>query len=125
MNAVNWFEIPVANLDRAMAFYAAMTGKALKRETYGAPGEEMASFQTGSAEAVSGALVQSPHAKPAADGTTVYLNAEPSVDAWLARVEKAGGQIVVPKTEIPGGGMGYFAHIIDSEGNRVGLHAMA
>ncbi len=125
MNAINWFEIPVADMGRAMKFYAAMTGKPLKLEGYGAPGEEMAVFQAGSQEAVTGALVRSPNTKPAADGTTVYLNAEPSIDAWLSKVEAAGGSIVVPKTQIPGGEMGYFAHVLDTEGNRVGLHAMA
>jgi hypothetical protein len=41
-HAINWFEIPVANLDCAMMFYEAMTGSKLKREAFGAPGEEMA-----------------------------------------------------------------------------------
>jgi uncharacterized protein len=123
-NAVNWFEIPVADLTRAMAFYAAMTGKALKREAFGPPGEEMAIFETGSEEAVSGALLSSPHSKPGMDGSVVYLNAEPSIGAWLARVEPNGGKIMVPKTALPEG-MGFFAHIIDTEGNRVGLHALA
>jgi uncharacterized protein len=54
----------------------------------------------------------------------VYLNAAPSLDAWLARVPAAGGSIAQPKVTLPDG-MGVFAHIIDSEGNRVGLHAMA
>jgi predicted enzyme related to lactoylglutathione lyase len=41
----------------------------------------------------------------------------------LARVEKAGGSIVVPKTEI-GNDFGFFALFIDTEGNKVGLHSM-
>jgi predicted enzyme related to lactoylglutathione lyase len=38
----------------------------------------------------------------------------------VARVEPAGGQVVVPETPI--GDPGTIAVIIDSEGNRVGLH---
>jgi uncharacterized protein len=122
-HAVNWFEIPVADLSRAIKFYEAMTGNKLRREAFGAPGEEMAIFEVETQEGVSGCLLSSPDAKPAQNGTTVYLNAEPSVDAWLGRVEAAGGKIITPKTALPPG-MGFFAHIVDSEGNRVGLHAL-
>jgi predicted enzyme related to lactoylglutathione lyase len=38
-------------------------------------------------------------------------------------VQGAGGEIALPKTALPPG-LGFFAHIIDSEGNRVGLHAL-
>jgi uncharacterized protein len=123
-HAVNWFEIPVADLSRAMKFYEAMTGAALKREAFGAPGEEMAIFVTDTEEGIGGCLLSSPYAKPAQDGTTVYLNAAPSIDAWIDRAQKAGATILTPKTALPPG-MGFFAHILDSEGNRVGLHALA
>jgi uncharacterized protein len=123
-HSINWFEIPVADLSRAMTFYAAMTGTSLRREAFGAPGEEMAIFEVETQEGITGCLLCSPDAQPAQNGTTVYLSAEPSVDAWLARVEPAGGRILTPKTALPPG-MGFFAHILDSEGNRVGLHALA
>jgi hypothetical protein len=41
----------------------------------------------------------------------------------LARVQGAGGRITTPKVALPPG-MGYFAHVADSEGNVVGLHAL-
>jgi len=53
----------------------------------------------------------------------IYLNAAPKIDDALARVAKAGGKVVLPKTALPGD-MGFYAHMIDSEGNRVGLHAL-
>ncbi len=123
-NAINWFEIPVADMARAMRFYQTLTGTALRREAYGGPGEEMAVFEMSDENGVSGALLCSPQVQPAAQGTMVYLNAGPSIQAWLDRVVAAGGSIVVGKTALPPG-MGYFAHIVDSEGNRVGLHALA
>ncbi len=123
-HAINWFEIPVADLARAMTFYGTMTGAAMRREAFGPPGEEMAIFEVDTHEGISGCLLSSPEAKPAQNGTMVYLSASPSVDAWLMRVEQAGGKIVTPKTALPPG-MGFFAHILDSEGNRVGLHALA
>ena len=61
---------------------------------------------------------------PSVNGTLVYLNAAPSLDAVLARVEAAGGRITTPKVQLPGD-MGVFAHVTDTEGNRIGLHAAA
>jgi uncharacterized protein len=123
-HAINWFDIPVTDMGRAMKFYEAATGSKLRREAMGAPGEEMAFFELDSQEAVGGSLVGGPHAKPSELGTTVYLNAAPSIDAWIKRAETAGAKVLTPKTELPPG-MGYMAHILDTEGNRVGLHAMA
>ena len=57
-------------------------------------------------------------------GTLVYLDASPSLDAALARVVKAGGQIAMPRQALPPG-LGFIAHINDLDGNRVGLHALA
>ncbi len=123
-HAINWFEIPVTDMARAIKFYQTLTGRAVRREEFGPPGEEMAVFETSDSEGVSGALLYSPNAQPATQGTLVYLNAGPSVQACLDRVGAAGGSIVIGKTALPPG-MGYFAHIIDSEGNKVGLHGEA
>jgi predicted enzyme related to lactoylglutathione lyase len=62
--------------------------------------------------------------EPSSQGALVYLNAKPSLDAVLARVEAAGGRITTPKVQLPGD-MGVFAHVTDTEGNRLGLHALA
>ena len=123
-HALNWFEIPVADMDRALRFYASLTGRALRREAFGGPAGELGVFEVDGEQDVKGALMKHPDFKPAASGTLVYLNAAPSLDAWLARVPAAGGSIAQPKVTLPDG-MGVFAHIIDSEGNRVGLHALA
>lgn len=42
-NALNWFEIPVSNLDRAQRFYATLLGTTSRRETMG-PGSELGVF---------------------------------------------------------------------------------
>ena len=74
--------------------------------------------------AVSGALVHAPgFHEPAANGSMVYLNANPDVQLVLDRVAAAGGSIVVPKTLISEE-IGYMAVLIDSEGNRVALHSV-
>jgi predicted enzyme related to lactoylglutathione lyase len=122
-HAVNWFEIPVRDIDRAQAFYEALLGKGLRREAMGP--HTLAVFDYGSDEGVGGCLLAGAEAPtPATNGTLVYLNAAPSLDAALVRAQAAGGRITTPKVQLPGD-MGCFAHITDTEGNRVGLHALA
>ncbi len=121
-HAVNWFEIPVKNIDRAQAFYEQLLAAKLNRETMGE--HTMAIFPS-DADAVGGCLLAGAGTpEPAVSGTLVYLNAKPTLDAVLARVEAAGGRITTPKVQLPGE-MGVFAHITDTEGNRVGLHSLA
>ncbi len=121
-NALNWFEIPVRDRDRAQAFYETLLATSIRRERIAPnPLGVFASAEGG----VGGCLIAGPTAPlPAADGTLVYLDAGASLDAVLARVEAVGGRIVTPKVQLPGD-MGCFAHIADGEGNRVGLHAPA
>ena len=59
----------------------------------------------------------------ASGGTLIYLDASPSLNAALERVVLAGGQVALPRQALPPG-MGFFAHITDLDGNRVGLHAL-
>lgn len=121
-NAIEWFELPVRDLDRAQAFYEKLLGNSLRREAMG--DKQLAVFAYGDT-GVGGCLMAGANvAAPSADGALVYLNAGPSLDATLARVAAAGGRITTPKVQLPDG-MGCFAHIADSEGGRVGLHALA
>ena len=122
VHALNWFEIPVRDLNRASAFYETLLATALRRETIGA--SELAVFVSDE-HGVGGCLMAGAAASAlSTSGTLVYLNAKPSLDAVLARVEAAGGRISTPKVQLPGD-MGCFAHITDSEGNRVGLHSLS
>jgi uncharacterized protein len=116
-NAINWFEIPATNLNRAAKFYSEILGEEIKVTTM--MGEEMAFFPTEKNE-VSGALVTS-YSKPSQDGTRVYLNCNEKLDSVLSKVESAGGKITMPKTSI--GEWGWTAMISDTEGNIVGLHS--
>jgi predicted enzyme related to lactoylglutathione lyase len=117
-HAINWFEIFVADLDRATRFYETALGVQLRRETFA--GTQMSVFASGP-DGVGGALVQDPTRKPSAEGPLVYLNAGGKLDAVLGRVAAAKGAVVLPKTDI--GEPGFIAIVQDSEGNRVGLHS--
>lgn len=120
-DAINWFEIPVADLPRAQHFYETVLAVSLNAEQMGPMTMAIFPYQP---PGVGGCLLFGPGATPGAVGAIVYLNAGKALDAALARVAGAGGQIVVPKTALPGD-MGAFAQIVDSEGNRVGLHGYA
>jgi uncharacterized protein len=122
-HTVVWFDIPVSDMDRAVRFYEAVTETKLQRLSL-PTGEETALFEAREEGGATGCLFRSPNDKPSEFGSRVYLNAEPSIEAWIARVEAAGGRIVVGKTEISPE-RGYFAYFLDSEGNRVGLNAKA
>lgn len=122
-NALNWFEIPVADMERAQRFYETVLDAPLRREAMG-PATTLAVFPYDRA-GVGGCLFAAEAGpRPSAEGAVVYLNASDSLDLALDRVRAAGGRIVLPRTELPEG-MGCFAHFADSEGNRVGLHASA
>ena len=118
LDAVNWLEIPTTDLDRAVTFYETLLAVTLRRESFGEPMALIPSSQTG----VGAALVQRPFHKPGTAGPLPYLNADGILSQALARVEQAGGKVLVPLTEVPGG-FGTFACIVDCEGNHVGLHA--
>ncbi|HEX3140606.1 MAG TPA: VOC family protein [Rhizobacter sp.] len=120
-HALNWFEIPVRNIDRAQAFYEQLLAAKLRRENMG---EHTLAVFPYDDSAVGGCLLAGAGVEPSTSGALVYLNAEPSLDAALARVEAAGGRITTPKVQLPGD-MGVFAHVTDTEGNRLGLHAVA
>lgn len=124
-SSVNWFEIPVNDIARAERFYGAVLAATFAPNC--ATSEQIQAMSifacSDSPDSVTGCLIQGEGYEPATAGSLVYLNAAPSIDAALMRVREAGGAIALPKTALPPG-LGFFAHIIDSEGNRVGLHAL-
>lgn len=121
-HAINWFELPSIDFKRAVNFYDAILNTQLKVEKFGADATDTAVFPA-SPDGIAGCVIHDARYRPHADGVVVYLNCAPSIDRVLERVEKAGGSVLTPKTALPPG-MGFFAHIGDTEGNRVGLHAL-
>ena len=120
-NSLNWFEIPANNIERSKKFYATIFDIQLFDMAMG--DTKMALFPaTPNSGKANGALAQSPNHKVSTEGTMVYLNANPNMDGVLAKVEAAGGKILLPKTSI--GGNGFMAYIQDTEGNKVGIHSM-
>lgn len=114
---VNWFEIPAYDLGRAKAFFDHVFGIAM--ETTYAGDYAMAYFPVNGHSG--GAVVQGPGCIPNDCGALLYLNAGDDLDGMLARVEEAGGRIIMGRTLISESA-GSFALFVDSEGNRLALH---
>ncbi|MEX1258465.1 MAG: VOC family protein [Gemmatimonadota bacterium] len=122
-NLVGWFEIPVSEMDRAIAFYQAVLGIELGRHTMGML--DMAWFPTGSGPGAAGSLVRhEAFYHPSEDGVLVYFTS-PTGDLRneLGRVEAAGGEVLVPRKQISED-VGFMAVFRDSEGNRIALHSL-
>ncbi len=112
-NAVVWTEIPVSDMARAKAFYAAVVGNDLTDQEGPNP---MAVFASKNQAAVSGHIYPG---KPAAPGTgpTVHLAVE-AVEPAMERVTANGGQVLSPIIDIPAG---RFAYCLDPDGNSFGV----
>lgn len=119
-NVLNWFEIPVTDMERAVKFYSAIFGyESMYQINMG--GFDMAFFPM-EEDGVGGALCKGEWYKPTQDGVVVYLNANPDLEIPLSKIEAAGGRVLMPKKLITEE-YGYMALFVDSEGNRVALHS--
>jgi predicted enzyme related to lactoylglutathione lyase len=121
-NALNWFEIPMLDVQRANKFYGALYDAPLK--TVDVHDTTMIILPHDIGTGVGGALVKAQGYEPAgAMGPVIYLNGGDDLSVMLGRVEAAGGKIVLTKTEISPDS-GYYAKFMDTEGNQVGLYSM-
>ncbi|MEO8210533.1 MAG: VOC family protein [bacterium] len=118
-NAINWFAIPSADLQRAVKFYNAIFGFQLNVMKMGK--EDMAFFPIEQG-GVGGHIYIHKDFKPAGDGVIIFLNGGDNLQEILDRVESSGGKIVTSKTQISPE-VGYMCFFADSEGNKIALHS--
>ena len=125
-NIITWFEIPVVDTERARKFYETIFDIEMSTRTIPQTGEELTFFPydpnviQATSGRITGVLSKSPKSHPSDKGTLVYINAYPEIQKVLDKVVKAGGKIIVPAMQM---NAGFIAVIIDTEGNRVGLHS--
>lgn len=114
MNRVIHFEINVDNPERAVKFYRDVFG--WKIEKWNGP-QDYWLVMTGSSDepGINGGLMK--RMNPAS--TTVNTIEVPSVDDFLAKINRNGGKTLSPKMAIPG--IGYHAYCQDTEGNAFGI----
>ena len=119
-NAIFWVEIPAKNFNRAKKFYETVfdieiSMVPIPRGKYGAFPLDAKALGAG------GGIVEGDGYEPSDKAAIVYMDRFEDLNIPLAKVEKAGGKILFPKTE--NSGFGFIAQFIDSEGNRIGLHS--
>src|SRR5688572_21017123 len=120
-NAIAWVEIPVSDFDRAKKFYSAIYD-------FEMPDTQMGPQRMGfllydqENQGIGGAIVKGEGYTPGKNGPKVYLNGGNDLNTVLNRVEKAGGKVIMPKTNITPE-LGNFAIFEDTEGNFISLHS--
>lgn len=119
--AINWFEIPVEDPERAKAFYETVLATEL---VPGPPDTEVRWIFPCSdpSVATAGGLTASGEFEPSSRGAVVYLNAGSDLRPALARVADAGGRVLTTRTLVTKA-IGYYATFEDTEGNRIGLQS--
>lgn len=115
-NRAVWIDIPVADLDRAQKFYAAVLGIQVHRESF----NDFTFCVLDHKDGNGGCLVVKPEEISTA-GILVYLNANGRIQEAVRLVAANGGSVLQPIHSI--GPHGFRAVITDSEGNRVALHS--
>lgn len=119
MNPINWFEIPVNDLDRARDFYGYVFGYELSINDLGEL--KMAWFPMHQdAPGATGTLIKADAYTPSHEGSLVYFSVD-DIEGTLERVTEKGGVVLNPKMSI--GEYGFVAHFEDCEGNRIALHS--
>ena len=113
-NKLSHFAIHVDEIDRAEKFYAQVFGWAFN--PYGPPGFSQIKSNKSDEGVVLGALqdrtFSSVEAKVIGWECTIAVE---RIDEIIDKVQTAGGQVVMPKSEIPT--VGWIAKFLDTEGN--------
>ena len=118
-NPVSYFEIPVADMSRAMRFYERVL--LANFEVTEIDGHPMALFPFDKdAQGITGALAYGDSYRPGPQGVRIYF-AVTDIDATLRRAVEAGGKMLYPKTSI--GEHGFVAEFEDSEGNCIAIRS--
>lgn len=121
VSAINWFEIPATDFDRAVRFYSNIYDYEIPTRDTGHI--KMGFFHHQQGAGIGGAVVSGEGYTPSKNGTKVYLNGGADLQTVLDRVTGAGGQVIMGKKQISPE-IGFMAVIEDTEGNRVYLHSM-
>jgi hypothetical protein len=122
MPNISYFDIPADNVDRAKHFYKSLLGWKIEPTKTSPDQEKMAAMQyhditLGKPE--EGTMNMGGLYKRHMTEHILNFVLVDDIDKVLAKVEKLGGKVTMPKEEIKG--VGLSAVIQDSEGNVIGL----
>ncbi len=115
-NRAVWFDISVADLDRAVQFYRAILGVGVEKQEFAGSSIGVIEHRDGNG----GCLVPE-KAEISAGGILLYLNVDGRIHDAVQKVVPHGGTVIQTIHSI--GPHGFRAIVLDSEGNRVALHS--
>lgn len=116
-NRAVWFDIPVVDLDRAIAFYRGVLAIGVDKAEFDGFSFGVLEHKDGNG----GCLVPKPDEVIGDKGLLLYLNTEGRIRAAVTMVKELGGEVLEAIHSI--GPHGFRAIILDSEGNRIVLHS--
>lgn len=119
------FEIQVDDIERAKKFYGDVFGWEYQKWDMGDTPywAIMTAPQDSKEPGINGGLLKRPCPPPALEqGTNAFVCTVQvdNFDEVAEKIEKAGGQVAMPKFDL--GGMAWQGYFIDTEGNTFGLH---
>jgi len=128
-----WFEIPAGNLERAIRFYSTVFSAKFERKFL--LDKEYAVFDKGK-QLIGGVIVEKENYSPGTGTilffyvtdinkvlkTAVELNGKIVINKTFLKQKNSYGEIVIPQNLIDGK-MGYYAEMVDTEGNHIGLYS--
>lgn len=117
-NLIVWSDIAVIDLERAVEFYSKVLDKKFDIKTFGETTFAVSEHDQGNGIC----LVLDPE-NVSNHGPLLYFNVGSRIEAATDLVIELGGIIDQPVTPI--GEYGKRSVVVDSEGNRIGLHARA
>lgn len=115
-NALVWCEIPVADMEKAVAFYSAAFGYDLSIDSSGPNPMAFLPFDPTGQSTAGHIYPGTPPAK--GTGPTLHLAVPDTVEATTERWRAAGGEVADMIIDIPAG---RFAYATDPDGNSIGL----
>jgi predicted enzyme related to lactoylglutathione lyase len=120
MPTVQHFEIPADDVERASKFYTMVfEWNMQKLANPEDPSKDYWFFDTkdeNGNKGIGGGLMK----RQAPEHSVTNYITVPSVDDYVSKIEKAGGKVIMPKTEIPE--MGFIVVFLDTENNMFGLY---
>jgi len=116
-NRAVWFDIPVADLERAARFYRTVLAIKVDVMQFGETAFAVLEHDQGNG----GCLVVAPNEVSSNGGALIYLNVNGRLREATDLARQHGGSIVEAPRSI--GEHGSRAVVLDSEGNRIALHS--
>lgn len=132
---ISWIQIPAKNLARAAKFYETVFDANFFFEELNNIPHAVFKLNKQGNKLINGALIET--SEPIGIGTVLFFEATGNFEMIMELIVENGGKILTPKTLITkkesdsnyvipntyiDNKPGYFAHFLDSEGNKMGLY---